>query len=113
MKYTDKDGDTWEETSDGRLRCVSSEVFGFEGSTGSRKDVETFYGPLREGDVDPNTDDEDEEDTEEPELPTVESVMERVDVFRAAHAMVTNLEWEEKPSVYDVLQIAKWLEGEG
>ncbi|MFF9525387.1 hypothetical protein ACF1DV_25910 [Streptomyces achromogenes] len=40
-------------------------------------------------------------------------VMDRAEVFRAAHALVADLEWDEAASVYDVLQVAKWLEGEG
>ncbi|MFD5161023.1 hypothetical protein ACFWMJ_23590 [Streptomyces hawaiiensis] len=48
-----------------------------------------------------------------PSLSDDAEVMDRADVFRAAHALVKDLEWDEKASVYDVLQVAKWLEGEG
>ncbi|WDM17659.1 hypothetical protein J3S85_37770 [Streptomyces lavenduligriseus] len=48
-----------------------------------------------------------------PSLADANEVMDRAEVFRAAHALVDGLEWDEKPSVYDVLQVAKWLEGEG
>ncbi|WP_406324078.1 hypothetical protein [Streptomyces niveus] len=44
----------------------------------------------------------------------LEFLMDRSDDFRAAHALVSGLEWEgdEKFSVYDVLQVAKFLGGE-
>ncbi|MFE0326309.1 hypothetical protein ACFW08_05770 [Streptomyces sp. NPDC058960] len=48
-----------------------------------------------------------------PSMSEPAEVMDRADVFRSAHALVQGLEWDEKASVYDVLQVAKWLEGEG
>lgn len=44
----------------------------------------------------------------------LEFQLERSDAFRAAHALVSGLTWEgeEKFSVYDVLQVAKFLGGE-
>ncbi|MEV0444033.1 hypothetical protein AB0I84_45290 [Streptomyces spectabilis] len=40
--------------------------------------------------------------------------MTRASVFQSAHALVVGLEWgEEKPSVHDILNVAKWLEAEG
>ncbi|MCM2391735.1 hypothetical protein [Streptomyces albipurpureus] len=43
------------------------------------------------------------------ELSAVEDVMDRADVFRAAHALISNLPWGETVGVYDVLQVAKFL----
>ncbi|WP_199806509.1 hypothetical protein [Streptomyces sp. NRRL F-5630] len=34
----------------------------------------------------------------------------RADVFRSAHALVTSLKWDETVGVYDVLQVARFLE---
>jgi hypothetical protein len=102
VKYYDKDGDVWEDAEEGRLECVSSSVAGFEGQTFRRSYVEEQYGPLQSDD-EPSSD----------ELPTVGDVMSRADILSAAHALVKGLEWDEKASVYDVLQVAKWLEGEG
>jgi hypothetical protein len=48
-----------------------------------------------------------------PSFADAADVMDRADVFRAAHALVQGQEWDEKASVYDVLQVAKWLEGDG
>jgi hypothetical protein len=39
--------------------------------------------------------------------------MTRTDIFQAAHALVQGLEWDAKANVYDVLQVAQWLEGVG
>lgn len=49
-----------------------------------------------------------------PAHPTISDVMDRSAVFQSAHALVTGLKWDESesPSVYDVLSVAKWLEGE-
>lgn len=104
MKYIDTDGDTWEDVEDSRLQCIASGTSTFTGTALARTVVEEKYGPLR-----PVAD-----DLAEPDLPTVESVMSRNDIFRSAHALVTGLEWSEsdKPSVYDVLSVAKWLEGD-
>lgn len=102
MKYLDKDGDEWEEAPDDNLRCVASATPAFMGLTLVRDVVEEEYGPLRPA-GERSSDD----------LPTVESVMSRGDIFQAAHALVNGLTWEEKASVYDVLSVAKWLEGDG
>ncbi|MYR43091.1 hypothetical protein [Streptomyces sp. SID5910] len=109
MKYTDHDGDTWEAVNEGRhLLCVASSVSGFEGSSFTREFVEEHYGPLNPEGA------QEQQDAPAPALPTVEGVMSRASVFQSAHALVTGLPWgdEEKPSVYDVLSVAKWLEGD-
>ncbi|CAO0836087.1 putative protein OS=Streptomyces microflavus OX=1919 GN=Smic_80970 PE=4 SV=1 [Streptomyces microflavus] len=36
--------------------------------------------------------------------------MQRVDLFRRAHALVNDLEWGDTVGVYDVLQVARFLE---
>ncbi|MFJ6636593.1 hypothetical protein ACIQMR_35295 [Streptomyces sp. NPDC091376] len=46
------------------------------------------------------------------ERPAEARVMDRGDLFRAAHALVKSLEWDEAFSVYDVLQVSKFLEEE-
>jgi hypothetical protein len=102
MKYTDRDGDVWEEQDGGVLKCVQSCVTGFEGTERLRTTVEEEFGPLREGSETPSDD-----------LPTVSGVMTRTDIFQAAHALVQGLEWDAKANVYDVLQVAQWLEGVG
>lgn len=99
MKYIDNDGDTWEERAD-VLVCVQTGVPGFEGTEKSRAEVEDEFGPLV-----PVSD--------EPDFPTVSDVMDRAAIFQAAHALVKGLDWDENASVYDVLQVAKWLEGDG
>jgi hypothetical protein len=109
VKYIDRDGDTWEDTEDGRLRIVTSRNPTDVGLTSDRAAAETRYGPLRpltEGTAEP-------QDAPSPALPTVEGVLSRASVFQSAHALVTGLSWgEEKPTVYDVLSVAKWLEGD-
>ncbi|MEV7250239.1 hypothetical protein [Streptomyces cyaneofuscatus] len=45
-----------------------------------------------------------------PELAAVEADMQRVDLFRRAHALVNDLEWGDTVGVYDVLQVARFLE---
>lgn len=45
-----------------------------------------------------------------PELADVERQMRRLDLFRQAHGLVNDLEWGEAVSVYDVLQVARFLE---
>jgi hypothetical protein len=40
----------------------------------------------------------------------VEELLSRNDLFRSAHALVASLEWGEGFTVYDVLQVAKFLE---
>ncbi|WP_069753001.1 hypothetical protein [Streptomyces sp. EN16] len=44
-----------------------------------------------------------------PELAAVEADMQRVDLFRRAHALVNDLEWGDTVGVYDVLQVARFL----
>ncbi|MFD3361599.1 hypothetical protein ACFWW5_00665 [Streptomyces albidoflavus] len=39
-----------------------------------------------------------------------EHLMSRADLFRSAHALVSSLEWSETVGVYDVLQVARFLE---
>ncbi|MFD4234281.1 hypothetical protein [Streptomyces sp. NPDC058542] len=46
-----------------------------------------------------------------PELAVVEAEMQRVDLFRRAHALVNDLRWDDTVGVYDVLQVARFLEG--
>lgn len=108
MRYTDSGGDVWEDVDEGQVRVVS---IGGErtpdGEPASLDYVTATWGPLT-----PIT-----EDDERPSdsLPLVTDVMDRADVFQAAHALVTGLKWgeSESASVYDVLCVAKWLEGEG
>lgn len=110
MKFTDHDGDTWEAVNGGRhLLCVASSVSGFEGSSFTREFVEEHYGPLS-----PEGASAEPQEAASPAPASAIDVMDRGDVFRAAHALVTGLPWgeEEKPSVYDVLSVAKWLEGD-
>jgi hypothetical protein len=38
--------------------------------------------------------------------------MSRSDLFRSAHALVSGLQWGEGFGVYDVLQVARYLEEE-
>ncbi|MFF3312493.1 hypothetical protein [Streptomyces sp. NPDC002952] len=102
MQYTDRDGDLWESQEDDLVICTRSSVLGFEGVSRSLEAVEEDYGPLV-----PVLEAPDET------LPTLSDVMDRADVFQSAHALVTGLEWGENASVYDVLSVAKWLEGEG
>ncbi|GAA3018549.1 hypothetical protein [Streptomyces fulvorobeus] len=45
-----------------------------------------------------------------PELDDAEAQMRRLDLFRRAHAAVSDLTWGENVSVYDVLQVARFLE---
>jgi hypothetical protein len=108
VRYTDKDGDVWEDVGSGRLLCVSSSVAGFEGVSYGVEYVEEQYGPLRAA-----REAGSDEPAESDDLPTVADVMSRADIFQSAHALVKGLEWDEKASVYDVLQVAKWLEGDG
>lgn len=107
MRYIDNVGDTWEDAEDGNLRVIAARAPGDVGLVFSRTDAEEMYGPLRPVGV------EEPQDAPSQPLPTVEGVMSRASVFQSAHALVKGLEWgEEKPSVYDVLNVAKWLEGE-
>ncbi|MFD7646376.1 hypothetical protein ACFV5M_01740 [Streptomyces albidoflavus] len=39
-----------------------------------------------------------------------EHFMSRADLFRSAHALVDGLKWSDTVSVYDVLQVARFLE---
>ncbi len=111
MKYIDVDGDTWADTGDGRLVCTRSSVAGFEGVERARSYVEEAHGPLvgLSDDIPAEP-----QNAPSPALPTVDGVMSRASVFQSAHDLVTGLQWgdEENPSVYDVLSVAKWLEGD-
>ncbi|MEV7425179.1 hypothetical protein [Streptomyces sp. NPDC091212] len=44
-----------------------------------------------------------------PELAAVEDELQRVDLFRRAHALVNDLAWGDTVGVYDVLQVARFL----
>ncbi|MGI5404149.1 hypothetical protein ACQEVG_32805 [Streptomyces sp. CA-135486] len=45
------------------------------------------------------------------ERSAAERALDRGDIFRAAHALVSGLKWgDEGFSVYDVLQVARFLE---
>lgn len=107
-KYIDKSGDVWQEVSDGFVRVVRTGGSHVDESEPWDVDyVSEKWGPLH-----PVEDDE-AADAPSDDLPRVAEVMDRATVFQSAHALVTGLEWgEEKPSVYDVLNVAKWLEGE-
>lgn len=111
MKYLDKDGDTWEEAEDGTLHIVTARAPADVGLTATRELADVKYGPLR-----PVADDTPVEPQNAPSatLPSITDVIDRAAIFQSAHALVTGLTWsdDEKPSVYDVLQVAKWLEGE-
>ncbi|AKZ59180.1 hypothetical protein SAM23877_6135 [Streptomyces ambofaciens ATCC 23877] len=110
MKYIDRSGDTWEDVSAGIVRIV---VMGGEpvkfAEPWDRDAAEEKWGPFAPGDTPAEP-----QEAPSPVLPTVEGVMSRASVFQSAHALVTGLAWgdEEKPSVYDVLSVAKWLEGD-
>ncbi|MGV9546833.1 hypothetical protein [Streptomyces ardesiacus] len=112
MKYLDRDGDTWETLSESPawVLCTKSVVDGFAGQARTAEEAETMYGPLR-----PVVDDTPAEpqDAPLPASPSAIDVMDRAEVFRAAHALVLDLEWDEReyPAVFDVLSVAKWLEG--
>lgn len=104
MKFIDRDGDTWEAVSEDILRCIERVDGGPSGGELPRAECEDEYGPLRPvGD--------DDEEPEPASGPTLSGVMSRASVFQAAHSMVSGLAWgeEQKPSVYDVLQVAKWM----
>jgi hypothetical protein len=45
-----------------------------------------------------------------PELDDVERQMQRLDLFVRAHGLVSDLTWAEGFGVYDVLQVARFLE---
>lgn len=110
MRYTDNGGDVWEDVADGYVRVIR---MGGRDVTYAEpceiEHAERQWGPLR-----PIVDDDEAPDALSDSLPRVTDVMDRAAVFQSAHALVTGLEWgEEKASVYDVLQVAKWLEGEG
>jgi hypothetical protein len=101
MKYLDNGGDTWEDADDGRVRVVvlSGDPV-TDGQPCLREHAEEKWGPLVPV-------------SEGAGLPLVSDVMDRATVFQSAHALVSGLKWgEEAPSVYDVLNVAKWLEGE-
>lgn len=107
MKYLDEGGDIWEDVGDGMVRVIR-----LGGETPedpdpcTREYAEEQWGPF--------TSLADDAVLPAHGLPTVAEVMDRASVFQNAHALVKGLEWgEERPSVYDVLNVAKWLEGEG
>ncbi|WP_405620280.1 hypothetical protein [Streptomyces sp. NBC_00076] len=110
MRYIDSSGDTWEDAGDDSVRVVAIEGNSVADSEPcSREAADEMWGPLRPvaevvGDA---------EEWIMP-LPTVSEVMSRASVFQSAHDLVSGLKWgeSESPSVYDVLQVAKWL-GEG
>lgn len=107
MKYIDTTGDTWEDAEDGNLRVVAAKLPGDVGLVFTRDDAESMYGPLRPLVEEPQGDASEA-------MTRVSDVMDRAAVFQSAHALVKGLEWgDEAPSVYDVLNVAKWLEGEG
>ncbi|MEU3729976.1 hypothetical protein AB0E81_11285 [Streptomyces sp. NPDC033538] len=111
MRYIDNTGDTWEDAEEETLRVVSAQMPGDVGLVFTRSSAEELYGPLRplaDGtSVEP-------QDAPLPALPSITDVMDRADVFRAAHALVADLKWDEReyPAVFDVLSVAKWLEGD-
>lgn len=45
-----------------------------------------------------------------PEATDVETQMKRLDLFYRAHGLISDLEWAEPFGVYDVLQVARFLE---
>ncbi|WP_228973422.1 hypothetical protein [Streptomyces sp. DH12] len=108
MQFRDKDGDVWESDGEGRLRCVRANDPDDVGLDLSAADVDEDYGPLTPAA---------EEPSETPSAPvsplfSADHVLSRASVFQSAHALVTGLAWgeEQKPSVYDVLQVARFLE---
>ncbi|MCQ6554767.1 hypothetical protein NPS70_16400 [Streptomyces sp. C10-9-1] len=112
MRYIDREGDVWADvaTNDSDVpdlvRCVRRAGEDIDrGLIAPREDIAERWGPLTplgDGPVPPLTADA-----------TPAEVMSRGDVFRAAHALVGSLAWDmEKPSVFDVLSVAKWLGGE-
>ncbi|MFI9123857.1 hypothetical protein ACIGW0_31450 [Streptomyces bikiniensis] len=113
MKYIDRDGDTWESVPDtDLLKCVERACGLPAGGTMLKAECEGEYGPLRpvqDGDTD-NVG----RQTNEPSGPTVSDVMSRASVYQAAHSLISGLEWpgDGGPNVYDVLQVAKWMEGQ-
>ncbi|MFJ3248343.1 hypothetical protein [Streptomyces sp. NPDC086782] len=110
-QYLDNMGDLWEELPDSRARCVQSTVAGFVGKELPFDEAVDQYGPFRLAALGSPAPDIDEPD--DVDLPTVSEVMSRADIFQSAHALVSGLKWDEAASVYDVLSVAKWLEGEG
>lgn len=106
MRYTDNGGDIWEDAGAGMVRVVEirgDDVYDSEAS--EIDDVEQKWGPLT-----PLVDIVDAPEPPADGLPTVSDVMGRASVFQSAHALVSGLEWGEDATVYDVLQVAKWLE---
>ncbi|MEU3986098.1 hypothetical protein AB0F77_39580 [Streptomyces sp. NPDC026672] len=109
MRYIDSGGDVWEDVTDGMVRVVvlgGAEVD--HGEPSEMDHVEETWGPLV-----PIVDVAEAPEPPSDVLPTVSAVMDRASVFQSAHALVTGLTWDEgeQPSVYDVLSVAKWLEG--
>jgi hypothetical protein len=110
VKYIDKDGDVWEEAEDNCLRLVEAKDAADVGITARRDKVADLHGPLRTYTGAAGA----APDAPSDDLPRVTDVMDRATVFQSAHALVTGLKWgeSESPSVYDVLSVAKWLEGD-
>ncbi|WP_369147067.1 hypothetical protein [Streptomyces sp. R44] len=113
MKYTDRHGDTWEELTSqsgvAELECTESDTAGFAGTVLPKLEVETDWGPLTP--VPEPSECAARADEDKAAGPTVSDVMSRASVFQAAHAMVSGLKWgdDDAPSIYDVLQVAKWM----
>jgi hypothetical protein len=108
VRYIDNGGDIWESVDDDRVRVIEIGGDDVDDSEPCAIDhAERRWGPLT-----PVTELADEEDYTPP-LPTVSDVMDRASVFQNAHALVSGLKWSDDATVYDVLQVAKWLEGEG
>ncbi|MFJ4768483.1 hypothetical protein ACIP88_05100 [Streptomyces uncialis] len=109
MKYIDKDGDTWQAFGDADgLVCIARANGTPAGGILTRSAVEEVFGPLR------SVEDVESKDAASDGLPRVTDVLDRAAVFRSAHALVWGMEWGEGESlsVYDVLSVAKWLEGD-
>jgi hypothetical protein len=112
-RYTDVGGDIWEDVDEGHVRAVTIDGREIDFAEPVERDhVVAKWGPLVYLDGGPVSR-VDEEPAEVPflDLPTVSDVMSRAAVYQAAHDLVTGLKWadDQAPSVYDVLQVAKWL----
>lgn len=111
MKYTDAGGDIWEDAGDGMVRVVEMAGADVNDSEPAELEhVEAKWGPLT-----PLVEVVDAPERAQDGLPTVSEVMDRASVFQSAHALVTGLKWDEREwaSIHDVLQVAKWMEGDG
>ncbi|MEU3285602.1 hypothetical protein [Streptomyces longwoodensis] len=113
-RYTDVGGDIWEDVDEGHVRAVTIDGREIDFAEPVERDhVVAKWGPLVYLDGGPLSRTDHEEPAGPPflALPTVSDVMSRAAIYQSAHALVTGLKWEdgEAPSVYDVLQVAKWL----